>query len=69
MEEVTIQVQGMTCGGCVSNVNAVLQALPGVEQAQASLPQSNATVRFDPAQVSVEQLRAAVEEAGFDAPA
>ena len=69
MNEVTIKVEGMSCGGCVSNVTGVLKALPGVEGVQVSLEQASATVRFDPAQVSVETLRAAVEDAAFDAPA
>lgn len=68
MEEVTIKVEGMTCGGCVRNVDAVLRALPGVADAAVSLQDHSATVRFDPAQTGVAQLRAAVVDAGFDAP-
>lgn len=68
MNETTIKVEGMSCGGCVKNVTGVLTALDGVEAAQVSLEQGNAQVRFDPAKVSVEALRAAVEDAGFDAP-
>ena len=53
----------------VNNVTGVLKALAGVEDAQVSLEQGSAKVRFDPAQVSVEAMRAAIEDAGFDAPA
>ena len=69
MSEVTIKVEGMSCGGCVRNVTGVLKGLAGVEDAQVSLEQGSATVRFDPAQVSVDALRTAVEDAGFDSPA
>ncbi|MDX9718050.1 heavy-metal-associated domain-containing protein [Thauera sp. WH-2] len=69
MNEVTIKVEGMSCGGCVKNVTGVLQALPGVQDVQVSLGTASATVRHDPAQTSVEALRAAVEDAGFDSPA
>lgn len=69
MNEVTIRVEGMSCGGCVKNVTGVLQALAGVEAVQVSLEQATATVRHDPAKVPVEALRAAVEGAGFDSPA
>lgn len=69
MNEVTIKVEGMSCGGCVKNVSGVLQALAGVEAVQVSLETASATVRHDPAKVSVEALRAAVEDAGFDSPA
>ncbi|MCK6407828.1 cation transporter [Thauera sp.] len=69
MNEVTIKVEGMSCGGCVKNVTGVLQALAGVDAVQVSLETASATVRHDPAKVSVEALRAAVEDAGFDSPA
>lgn len=69
MDEVTIKVEGMSCGGCVRNVTGVLKALPGVADAAVSLESAQARVTFDPAQVSVAALREAVEAAGFDAPA
>lgn len=69
MEEVTLKVEGMSCGGCVRNVTGVLKALPGVSEADVSLDAAQARVRFDPARVSVAELRHAVEGAGFDSPA
>lgn len=69
MNEVTIKVQGMSCGGCVKNVTGVLQALSGVSGAEVSLADAAATVQYDPARISVEALREAVENAGFDSPA
>jgi copper chaperone len=68
MNEVTIKVEGMSCGGCVRNVTGVLQALPGVVEASVSLDSASARVSYDPAKVSPEQMRAAVETAGFDSP-
>ena len=69
MKRIVVGVAGMSCQGCVKNVTGVLKALPGVEDVQVSLEGAAATVRHDPAKVSVEALRAAVEDAGFDAPA
>jgi copper chaperone len=69
MNETTIKVEGMSCGGCVRSVTAALKALPGVADADVSLEAAQARVRYDPAAVSEEQLRRAVEDAGFDAPA
>jgi copper chaperone len=66
--EVTIRVEGMSCGGCVRNVTGVLKALPGVIDAEVSLDSAQARVSYDPAAVSVEQMREAIEEAGFDSP-
>ncbi|HJV28717.1 MAG TPA: heavy-metal-associated domain-containing protein [Aromatoleum sp.] len=69
MAEVTLKVGDMSCGGCVRNVTTVLKGLPGVEDAQVSLEAAQAVVRYDPAQVSVDAMRAAVEDAGFSCPA
>lgn len=67
MAEVRIQVGGMSCQGCVKNVNAALAAMDGVAAVAVSLEQGEARVEFDSARVSVAQLMSAVEEAGFDA--
>ena len=67
-EEVIIRVEGMSCGGCVRNVTGVLKAVKGVMDASVSLEEAEARVSFDPATVSVETLRQALIEAGFDAP-
>jgi copper chaperone len=67
MTEVTIRVDGMSCGGCVRNVTGVLKALPCVLDADVRLEEAEARVRFDPAQVSVDVLRQAITDAGFDA--
>ena len=68
MDEVTIKVQGMTCGGCARNLTKTLEALPGVSAANVSLEQANATVRYDPNKLDITAIRQAVENAGFDAP-
>lgn len=68
MEQIQFKVEGMTCGGCVKNVTTVLQKLPGVAAVEVSLEQANASVQYDPAQVSPDALRTAVENAGFDCP-
>ncbi|MDX5363822.1 MAG: heavy-metal-associated domain-containing protein [Pseudazoarcus pumilus] len=67
MSEVTIRVDGMSCGGCVRNVTGVLKALPGVFDAEVRLEEAQAQVHFDPALISVEALRQAITDAGFDA--
>jgi copper chaperone len=66
METTVIKIEGMTCGGCVASVTRVLQALPGVGHADVSLEQKQATVEHDTALASVDQLRQAVEDAGFE---
>lgn len=67
METAVIEVQGMTCGGCVRSVTRVLEALPGVESAVVSLERSEAKVSFDPALASLAQIKGAIEDAGYEA--
>ncbi len=66
MDETTIRIGGMSCGGCASKITALLQTLPGVERAEVSLEAAEARVRFDPARVTAAAMRQAVDEAGFD---
>ena len=67
MENTTIKVGGMSCQGCVKNITGVLTALAGVGSAEVSLEAGEAKVAYDPAQVSRDALKAAIEDAGFDA--
>ncbi len=67
METTTIKVGGMSCGGCVKSITGVLTALDGVAKAEVSLEQKQAVVEFDAGKVTRDQLKAAVEDAGFDA--
>ena len=67
METTTIKVDGMSCGGCVKSVTGVLTARDGVVKAEVSLEQKQAVVEFDAAKVTRDQLKAVIEDAGFDA--
>ena len=66
MQTVTLGVSGMTCGGCVRSVTNVLKGLEGVAKAEVSLEQQKAQVEFDPQKVKVEQLKSAIEDAGYE---
>jgi copper chaperone len=65
MSEVILTISGMTCGGCVNSVTKVLQATPGVRQANVTLVPSQAVVSYDAALTDPEKLAQAVAEAGF----
>jgi len=66
METVTMNVRGMTCGGCVASVTRVLKAVPGVESVDVKLQPGQATVRYDAAKVALPALKDAIEGAGYD---
>jgi len=66
MENVTLKVNGMSCGGCVASVERVLKAVPGVVAVKVQLSPGLAEVNFDPARTQVAALKTAVEAAGYD---
>lgn len=60
----TITVEGMTCGHCVSAVQEELTAIDGVHQVDVDLASGVVQIRSD-APLTDEQIRAAVDEAGY----
>lgn len=69
MTTLTLNIGGMTCGGCVKSVTKVLEALNGVEKAEVSLENANAVITYDADKIEAAALIEAVEDAGFDASA
>ena len=64
---ISIPVQGMTCAACQARVQRALARTPGVDEATVNLLLHNATVAYDPAETSPEQLVEAIRATGYDA--
>jgi copper chaperone CopZ len=60
----TYTVTGMTCGHCVQAVTGELSRLPGVHEVRVDLGSGAVTVTSD-GQVPLDEVRAAVDEAGY----
>jgi copper chaperone len=56
----------MTCGGCVNAVTKALKAVEGVGDVAVTLEPGEAKIEFDERATSLEQLRAAVQQAGYE---
>ncbi|MEM9908220.1 MAG: heavy metal-associated domain-containing protein [Cyanobacteria bacterium P01_D01_bin.44] len=65
METLKLKVGGMACGGCADNVQTKLAALPGVTQCSVSYDTKQATLQYNPSQVSLAQMQAAVKSDDF----
>jgi Cu+-exporting ATPase len=65
-ERVTLALEGMTCASCASRIERKLNKLEGVE-ATVNYATEQATVRFDPARVALEDLIGSVEAIGYGA--
>ena len=64
-ETVSFPVEGMTCASCVNRITRFLAKVEGVEVANVNLASESATVRYDPTKLSVADLVAAVDAAGY----
>jgi copper chaperone CopZ len=65
METLTLDVDGMSCGGCVLSVERALEGAPGVVRVRVSLEERRAEGVGNGLEAA--RLIAAVDEAGFDA--
>lgn len=59
-DQVTINVEGMTCPGCEATVESVLSAVEGVTVAQADRRTQTAVATYDPQRTAPQQLVEAV---------
>ena len=64
-EEAVLPITGMTCANCVATVERTLRKTDGVEEAGVNYASERATIRFDPARVTLQEMAAAVERAGY----
>lgn len=55
-KQVHLRVDGMNCGHCVNSVMNIIQELDGIEKAEVSLQNSDATVSFDDSKISVQAI-------------
>jgi copper chaperone len=65
---IQLQVQGMTCGHCVSSVTEELEEIDGVRNVSVALdPNGTSTVTVDAdSGIDQSQLHAAVADAGYE---
>ena len=65
MTEKKFKVPDMSCGHCKAAVEGELNKLSGVERANADVEKGTVEVSYDEDTVSTEDLKEAIEEAGY----
>ena len=63
MQQLAIEIGGMSCGHCVKAVNTALTAMDGVTVEQVAV--GRAAVAYDPSRVEAGQIAHAIEDAGY----
>jgi P-type Cu+ transporter len=66
VSQISLELEGMTCASCAARIEKQLNQLDSVE-ASVNLATEQASVRYDGARVSVDDLFRAVESAGYRA--
>lgn len=64
---VTLGITGMTCSSCQAVIERTLAATSGVSSAVVNLAAESATVEFDPAVASVDDIIGVIKASGYDA--
>jgi len=65
MKNLTLHIEGMSCGHCLNAVKRALADLPGVEV--DSVKMGRADLRYDERAVEPSRIEAAVSDAGYRA--
>ena len=63
-----VPIQGMDCAECTMHVHKAIAALPGVRSVDVFLTSEKAIVQLDPQLVELDDIRKAVESAGYAVP-
>ncbi|WP_201317624.1 copper chaperone CopZ [Paenibacillus sp. EPM92] len=64
MSNVTLRVEGMSCNHCVNSVEGALKNLGAV--GKVDLAAKSVTVEFDESKVSLNAIKEAIEDQGYD---
>lgn len=64
---VVLAIAGMTCASCVQSIEGLISQREGVQQISVSLAKGTGTILCDPSVINPEELRAALEDMGFEA--
>ncbi|MCW5906935.1 MAG: copper-translocating P-type ATPase [Chitinophagales bacterium] len=66
IERSLFPVTGMSCAACAVSVESILKAQQGVKQASVNFAGGTVWVEYDSAKVTPQQLKVAVQSAGYD---
>ncbi|WP_404450350.1 heavy metal translocating P-type ATPase [Sutcliffiella horikoshii] len=65
-KETRLQITGMTCAACSTRVERGLYKMAGVETANVNLALENASITYDPQQVSEKEIEKKIQDLGYD---
>ncbi|MBB5634887.1 Cu2+-exporting ATPase [Pedobacter cryoconitis] len=66
LQTISLPVLGMTCAGCASSVQSMIEAQQGVQSAEVNYATQQVKVSYEPGKITPEQIQAAVQSVGYD---
>ena len=66
MKKVSLKIEGMHCEGCSNRLTRVLENLDGVTSANVSLENKKADIEYNEDILSIEEIKEAISDAGFE---
>lgn len=64
MKNVTLKVEGMTCGHCAGSVEGAVKKLGA--SGKVDLTSKSVTLEYDESKLSLESIKEAIEDQGYD---
>ena len=64
-ESISLDVSGMKCGGCETNVTTKLETIDGVISIEASSKENTIKIEFNADKTNVDAISQAITDAGF----
>jgi len=61
------QIEKMTCGACVGNIESALMSVGGVSNVEVNLTSSRGRVTYDPERINSQQIAETISAAGYPA--
>lgn len=65
-EIANLNVEGMSCSHCENSVKKAVGALAGVDNVTVDLKGKKVSVGYDPGKVSLQTIKDAIEDQGYD---
>jgi len=66
MKNITLNVQGMSCGHCVNSIEGSVGQLEGVSQVNVKLDVAQVEVTFNESQVSLDKIKETIVDQGYE---
>jgi copper ion binding protein len=65
IEHISLTAPDISCGHCVATIKEEVGTLPGVARVEADPDTKRVEIDFDPDRVSLAQIEATLDEAGY----